>query len=293
MFLNDSLTQSAPAKINLALHVTGRREDGYHTLESLMVFAEIGDELTAVPADADRLTITGPFGNGLESDGTNLVSRAVAAFRARWPDHVSFGLDMTLSKNLPVAAGLGGGSADAAAALRLMASLGEAPIAAEDLIDLAAGLGADVPACLISSPLVARGIGEIMRPLSAFPACHVVLVNPLLPVATAEVFRRLESRENPPLPDIPEPMTRPAQLGIWLKETRNDLEPAAIALVPQIGDLVARLAHAPGCILARMSGSGATVFGLFGSTAQAHQAAHELRAETPAYWVAAAPLICP
>lgn len=296
--MNDSvsaakLTQSAPAKINLALHVTGRRDDGYHTLESLMVFAEVGDELTAVPAGADRLTITGPFGNGLQSDGTNLVSRAVAAFRARWPDHVPSGLQMTLSKNLPVAAGLGGGSADAAAALRLMAGFGKAPIATGDLIDLAAGLGADVPACLISGPLVARGIGEIMRPLAAFPPCHVVLVNPLLPVATAEVFRRLENRENPPLPDLPEPMTRPAQLGIWLKETRNDLEPPAIALVPQIGDLIDRLAHAPGCMLARMSGSGATVFGLFGSAAQAHQAAHELRAETPAYWVAAAPLICP
>lgn len=289
----ESLTQSAPAKINLALHVTGRRADGYHELESVMVFAEIGDELTAVPAAADRLRITGPFGKGLESDGNNLVSRAVAAFRTRWPGHVPYGLDMTLSKNLPVAAGLGGGSADAAAALRLMAGLGQTQIPPEDLIDLAAGLGADVPACLISAPLVARGIGEIMRPLAAFPTCHVVLVNPLLPVATAEVFRRLENRVNPPLPALPEPMTRPAQLGIWLKETRNDLEAPAIALVPVIGDLIARLGGTPGCMLARMSGSGATIFGLFGSTAQAHQAAHELRQAYADYWVAAAPLICP
>ncbi|GLQ54894.1 4-(cytidine 5'-diphospho)-2-C-methyl-D-erythritol kinase [Devosia nitrariae] len=288
----EPFVQQAPAKVNLALHVVGRRADGYHELDSLMVFADIGDELTAVPALADRLAITGPFGRSLGGDN-NLVSRAVAAFRARWPGHVPFGLDMTLAKNLPVAAGLGGGSADAAAAIRLMAGLGEGDIPAADLVALAAGLGADVPACLVSVPLVARGIGEIMRPLKAFPACHVVLVNPLVPVVTAEVFRRLESRENPPMPAIAEPMTRPAQLGIWLTETRNDLEPAATVLVPQIGDLIDRLGQASGCMLARMSGSGATVFGLFGSSAQAHQAAHELREAFPDHWVAAAPLISP
>ncbi|KKB10877.1 hypothetical protein VE25_15675 [Devosia geojensis] len=290
--MTEPFVQPAPAKVNLALHVVGRRADGYHELDSLMVFADIGDELTAVPAAADRLAVTGPFGKGL-GNGENLVTRAVAAFRARWPGHVPFGLDMTLAKNLPVAAGLGGGSADAAAVLRLMASLGETEIAAADLVALAASLGADVPACLVSAPLVARGIGDVMRPLKAFPACHVVLVNPLVPVATAEVFRRLQSRQNPPMPDLPEPMTRPAQLGIWLAETRNDLEPPAVAMVPQIGSLIARLSQAPGCMLARMSGSGATVFGLFGSSAQAHQAAHELRETYPDYWVAAAPLIAP
>lgn len=290
--MTEPFVQPAPAKVNLALHVVGRRADGYHELDSLMVFADIGDEITASPAVADRLTVTGPFGRNLSGDN-NLVSRAVAAFRARWPGHVPFGLDMTLAKNLPVAAGLGGGSADAAAVIRLMAGLGEGGIPAADLVALAAGLGADVPACLVSAPLVARGIGEIMRPLKAFPACHIVLVNPLVPVATAEVFRRLESRDNPPMPDIVEPMARPAQLGIWLTETRNDLEPAAISLVPQIGRLIDRLGQAPGCILARMSGSGATVFGLFGSSAQAHQAAHELREAYPDHWVAAAPLIRP
>lgn len=290
--MTEPFAQQAPAKINLALHVVGRRADGYHELDSLIVFADIGDELTAVPAVADRLTVTGPFGRSLGGDN-NLVSRAVAAFRARWPGHVPFGLDMTLAKNLPVAAGLGGGSADAAAAIRMMAGLGEGDIPAGDLVALAAGLGADVPACLVSAPLVARGIGEIMRPLKTFPACHVVLVNPLVPVATAEVFRRLESRENPPMPDIADPMTRPAQLGIWLAETRNDLEPTAIAVVPQIGDLIDRLGRSSGCMLARMSGSGATVFGLFGSSAQAHQAAHELRETYPDHWVAAAPLIRP
>lgn len=284
--------QAAPAKINLALHVTRRREDGYHDLESLVVFADVADELEAVEAPADSLVVTGPFAHTLGNGQTNLVARAVEAYRQHFPGHVETGLAITLRKNLPVAAGIGGGSADAAAALRLMAGIGKAPPISE-LQDVAARLGADVPACLVSMPLVARGVGEILSPLAAFPACHVVLVNPLIPVVTADIFRRLAKRDNPPLPALPSPLTRPAQLGIWLSETRNDLEPAAIAMVPVIGDLIAQLAEAPGCILARMSGSGATVFGLFGSASQAHQAAHDLREATPDHWVAAAPLIVP
>ncbi|GLQ10750.1 4-diphosphocytidyl-2-C-methyl-D-erythritol kinase [Devosia yakushimensis] len=285
--------QAAPAKINLALHITRRREDGYHDLESLIVFADVADEIEAAPAPIDSLAITGPFARGLGNGETNLVSRAVAAFRARWPGAVDAGLALTLHKNLPVAAGIGGGSADAAAALRLMSGLAKQPIPVAELSALAAQLGADVPACLLSQPLVARGIGEILAPLQQFPLCHIVLVNPMVPLATADVFRRLRSHDNYPLPALPEPLTRPAQLGIWLAETRNDLEPPAIKLVPVIGDLIERLRAAPGCILARMSGSGATVFGLFGSSTQAHQAASDLRQASPDHWVAAAPLIVP
>lgn len=286
-------TQAAPAKINLALHVTRRREDGYHDLQSLVVFADVTDELEAAPANTDTLAITGPFAAGLSTGESNLVSRAVAAFRARWPDAVPAGLAMRLRKNLPVASGIGGGSADAAAALRLLAQQSTTPIRLADLAELAARLGADVPACLVSMPLVARGVGEILSPLPAFPECHLVLVNPLVPVATPDVFRRLLKKDNPAMPPLPEPMTRPAQLGIWLGETRNDLEAPAVELVPEIGRIIARLGKAPGCILARMSGSGATVFGLFGSSAQAHQAAHELRAVTPDHWIAAAPVLRP
>jgi 4-diphosphocytidyl-2-C-methyl-D-erythritol kinase len=194
---------------------------------------------------------------------------------------------------LPVAAGIGGGSADAAAALRLMASLANQPIALAELADMAAGLGADVPACLVSTPLVARGVGEVLAPLPEFPACHIVLVNPMIPLATADVFRRLRAHDNYPLPELPSPLTRPAQLGIWLAETRNDLQPPAVKLVPVIGDIVEQLAETQGCMLARMSGSGATVFGLFGSEGQAHQAAQVMRAVHPDHWVAAAPLILP
>ncbi|WP_240232479.1 4-(cytidine 5'-diphospho)-2-C-methyl-D-erythritol kinase [Devosia lacusdianchii] len=289
----EPLVQLAPAKINLALHVTRRREDGYHDLESLVVFADVADEIEAVPSAADSLTIVGPFAKGLGNGESNLVLRAVAAFRARWPDAVATGLAMRLTKNLPVAAGIGGGSADAAAALRLMAGLSNQPIAVSDLSDMAAGLGADVPACLVSSPLVARGVGEVLAPLPDFPDCHVVLVNPMIPLPTADVFRRLRAHDNYPLPELPSPLTRPAQLGIWLAETRNDLQPPAVKLVPVIGDIVEQLAETQGCMLARMSGSGATVFGLFGSSGQAHQAAQVMRAAHPDHWVAAAPLIVP
>ncbi|HWA20192.1 MAG TPA: 4-(cytidine 5'-diphospho)-2-C-methyl-D-erythritol kinase [Devosia sp.] len=289
--MDEPAVEAAPAKINLALHVTGRRADGYHNLESLVAFAGIGDELEARPAPADRLAISGPFASALGNGDSNLVMRAVAAFRARWPDAIEGGLALTLRKNLPVAAGLGGGSADAAAALRLLADLSRTPIPNKDLAALALTLGADVPACLLSRPCEIRGVGEIVTPLARFPECHVVLVNPLVPVVTADVFRRLERRDNPGLPEMADPLTRPAQLGIWLSETRNDLEPPALELVPAIGMLIAALAAVEGCILARMSGSGATVFGLFGSAARAHQAAHDLRAQYPGFWVAAAPLI--
>jgi 4-diphosphocytidyl-2-C-methyl-D-erythritol kinase len=217
--------------------------------------------------------------------------RALTAFRGRWPDAVETGLEVELRKNLPVAAGLGGGSADAAAMLRLLAGLAEEEIAFGDLQHLALTLGADVPACLSAVPSEVRGVGEIVHPLRSFPECHLVLVNPLIPVVTADVFRRLERRENDPLPPLPNPLTRPAQLGLWLEGTRNDLEPPAISLLPAIGDILAALATIEGCILARMSGSGGTVFGLFGSAAQAHQAAHDLRGKWPGYWVAAAPVL--
>jgi 4-diphosphocytidyl-2-C-methyl-D-erythritol kinase len=285
--------EAAPAKVNLALHVTGRRDAGYHELESLVVFADIADELAATAAAADSLRVAGPFAEQTGSSEANLVNRAVAAFRARWPGHVETGLAVELRKNLPVAAGLGGGSADAAAALRLLAAMSREPVPAPELVEVALALGADVPACLFSRPCEVRGIGEIVYPLQSFPACHLVLVNPLQPVVTGDVFRRLEQRCNPGLPAVPQPLTRPTQLGLWLAETRNDLQPAAVALLPVIAELETQLAGMDGCVLARMSGSGGTVFGLFGSGAQAHQAAHDLRRHWPHYWVAAAPVIVP
>ena len=285
------VTEAAPAKVNLTLHVTGRRADGYHELESLVVFADVCDEIVATPAKQDSLHVSGPFAGPAGSGDNNLVARALAAFRSRWPDRLPAGLQIQLHKNLPVAAGLGGGSADAAAALRLFASLGGAPLELGELAAVALRLGADVPACLLSRPCEIRGVGEIIHRLPAFPELFIVLVNPLQPVITADVFRRLQHRDNPPMPGLPEPLTRPAQLGLWLEGTRNDLEPPAISVLPVIGELITRIRAIDGCMLARMSGSGGTVFGLFGSSGQAHAAAHELRADWPHYWVAAAPLL--
>lgn len=284
-------SEAAPAKVNLALHVTGRRADGYHELESLVVFVDVADEVTVRPAKADRLTVGGPFAGATGSSESNLVMRAVRAFRERWPDRLPEGLDIALTKNLPVAAGIGGGSADAAAMLRLLARIGEGEFPLADLKRIALALGADVPMCLLSRPAEVRGVGEIIHTLRDFPPSFLVLVNPLVPVATADVFRRLENRTNPPMPALPQPLTRPAQLGLWLAETRNDLEAAAVALLPEIGTLLREMRVLDGCALARMSGSGGTVFGLFGSAAQAHQAAHDMRARYPDYWVAAAPAI--
>lgn len=287
------IVEAAPAKVNLALHVTGRRADGYHELESLVVFAEIGDELIAAPAARDSLVIEGPFAGALSGGEDNLVMRALRAFRQHWPDAVPESYAFTLRKNLPVAAGLGGGSADAAALLRFMLSRASRTIALADVSALAAGLGADIPVCLLSRPSEMRGIGEIVHPLAEFPPLHIVLVNPLVAVPTAQVFKGLERRDNPPLPPLPRPLTRPAQLAIWIEGTRNDLEPPAVGLVPAIGAIIAGIGRTEGCLLSRMSGSGGTVFGLYGSSALAHQAAHELRAQWPGYWVAAAPLVQP
>lgn len=283
--------EAAPAKVNLALHVTGQRADGYHDLESLVVFAGVSDELSATPAEEDQLSIKGPFGASLTSGQSNLVLKAVSAFRAQIPDAVGHGVHIELNKNLPVAAGIGGGSADAAAALRLMARLSNQPIAPEILSMLAEGLGADVPVCLLSQSCLVRGIGEVIAPFEHFPSCHLVLVNPLVPISTADIFKRMAERNNSGLPPIPTQIDRISMLGLWLQETRNDLEGGAFELAPVIGEIVAKLQTTNGCAAARMSGSGATVFGLYGSSAEAHQAAHDIRDNWPNFWVAAAPLI--
>lgn len=289
--MDAAFSETAPAKVNLALHVVGRREDGYHLLHTLCVFTDLADQLWAVPAHDDALIVTGPFGTDLPNGRSNLVIRALEKFRARFPGRLPQGIEIHLEKHLPVAAGLGGGSADAAAVLRLLASMSTAPIPDSDLFALAATLGADVPMCLLSRPCEVTGIGEIIRPLPTFPHMHLVLVNPLEAVSTPEVFKRLVDRHNPTMPPLPEPLDRAAHLSLWLEDTRNDLQQAAITLVPAIAPSVAAIAATPGCVAARMSGSGATCFGLYGSAAAAHQAAHDLREKLPGFWVAATPLL--
>ena len=284
-------SEPAPAKVNLALHVVGRREDGFHLLHTLCVFTELADLVSATPARHDRLVLSGPFGSDLPSGRSNLVLRALEKFRARFPEQLPEGIEIHLEKHLPVAAGLGGGSADAAAVIRILARMSETPPADAELFALAATLGADVPMCLLSRPCEVAGIGEEITPLGGFPLMHLVLVNPLEEVATPHVFRRLEKRHNPPMPAIPASLDRAALLSLWLADTRNDLQAPATELVPAIAAITAAIGATSGCVVARMSGSGATCFGLYGSAAAAHQAAHDLREKFSGYWVAATPIL--
>jgi len=265
----------APAKINLCLHVTGQRGDGYHLLDSLVVFADVGDRVTVAAADDLSLTITGPRGAGL-SGADNLVLRAARVMGSR-------GAAITLDKQLPVASGIGGGSADAAATLRALSALWGVGLPSGPAV---LALGADVPVCLAGVPARMEGVGEVVRPLEhPLPEAWLVLANPGVAVATPDVFRALTRRDNAPLPrDLPR-LRGVAELAAFLQMQRNDLEPAATAVAPVVGRVKAALGAQPGCLMARMSGSGATCFGLFADPLGAAAAAAALRAAEPGWWI--------
>lgn len=276
---------AAPAKINLALHVTGQRPDGYHLLDTLVAFTEAGDRISAELAEADGFTLSGPFAGALEGGtGDNLVLRARDGLRALLPSHAATPpVHLHLEKNLPVASGIGGGSADAAATLRALLELWKLDIAHEELQRLALSLGADVPMCLLSKPLIARGIGEELEAVS-LPSLPILLVNPLLPVATPHIFRLLTQKNNPPLPsDLPARLSSPLDA---LKPLRNDLQPPAEALLGAIADICAEL-DAGGATITRMSGSGATCFGLFADVDSRDEAAKKLRELHPGWFISA------
>jgi 4-diphosphocytidyl-2-C-methyl-D-erythritol kinase len=271
----------APAKVNLALHVTGRRADGYHLLDSLVVFPRVGDLLEAEAASGLSLSIDGAFARDLGTGPDNLVLSAALLLRGGAPR----GAALRLVKSLPVASGIGGGSADAAAALRLLARLWGLPLPPADAV---LGLGADVPVCLDGRSCRMRGIGEEIAPVS-LPPCWLVLVNPGLAVSTPAVFAALACRDNPPMPDTPS-LPDAAALADYLATLRNDLEAPATEASPPVAEVLAALASTPGCRIARMSGSGATCFGLFLAEAPALVAAEALRRARPGWWVAAAPV---
>jgi len=281
-FNNVPLAELAPAKINLALHVTGRRDDGYHLLESLVVFAELGDRITVAAATEDGFGVDGRFAADVPVDGGNLVLKARDALRAAFPHHTTQPVAIALEKNLPVASGIGGGSSDAAAALRALSRLWRLPADAATLARLALPLGADLPMCLAGHPLIARGIGEQLAPVRHFPSLPMVLVNPGIAVATPSVFRALASRENPPLA----PLDSADTVLDWLTTSRNDLEPAAMSIEPSIVAVLSTL-RTSGAAFARMSGSGATCFGIFDSNAAAAHAATAISAERPGWFSAA------
>lgn len=282
------LSELAPAKVNLTLRVLGKRLDGYHDLESMVVFAHVADELTLSPAGALSLEVDGPTAAAAGDNSDNLVLRAALALGDR-VEGLRLGR-FALSKRLPVAAGLGGGSSDAAAALRLLARLNR--LAADDprLIEAARATGADVPVCLDPRPRVMRGIGDILSPPFELPKIPALLVNPGVPVPTKDVFARLGlapgARRGTASEVDPARLKDFAALIDYLKSQPNDLEPPAVALQPAIAGVLAALSGAGGCRLARMSGSGATCFGLFESDAAAAAAGRAIAAAHPAWWVA-------
>ena len=280
----------APAKINLYLHVTGRRPDGYHELDSLVVFAGVGDGVGYRPGGPARLEISGSEAGALSGlDAEDNLAMKAARGLARQLDR-PFDGTLTLDKQLPAAAGLGGGSADAAAVLQLLCNHWKIASTDVDLPRLGLSLGADVPVCLQAGATLVSGVGEKLNPSGRLPVAHLVIVNPREALSTAEVFGTFtgpRSAADPLDRDIDDVATLAAELG----NRRNDLEAPATVLAPVIGDVLDGLAATAGCLLSRMSGSGASCFGLYATAAEARKAAAALEALQPNWWIRAAPML--
>ena len=283
----------ARAKINLALHVTGQRDDGYHLLDSVVVFADYGDVITVSKREdgtsqsaSHHLTINGPFGEGLEADHDNLVLKAARLMGDDLPP-----LNIVLEKNLPVASGIGGGSADAAATLLAIAELLDRPLPSDDDV---LSLGADVPVCLHGclqgTPIRMSGIGETLSDLPKTPALPIVLVNPNVGVSTPAIFKSLASKNNPPLIAPTDAIDQAAPFTGWINDCRNDLQPPAIVHCEEVSTCLDALTNCNGSLVARMSGSGATCFGLFETDEDAKRAADKLQTEHSDWWIVATKL---
>lgn len=284
-----SISRGAPAKLNLSLEVVGRRADGWHLLDSLVAFTAYGDTLEAAEAEALTLVLDGPFGGTLAVDpAENLVLRAARALAAE--AGIAPRAALKLTKTLPIASGIGGGSSDAAAALTVLAELWRLQIGPVDLARIGLGLGADLPVCLAGRSSRLEGIGERITPAPALPPAPIVLVNPRIGLATPQVFR---ARSGPFSAGagaaglVQEPPADAAALAAALAPSRNDLSEAAISIVPAIARILAVLTAAPGALLARMSGSGATCFALFAEDSAARAAAEAIERTHPAWWVVA------
>ncbi len=282
------LVRRAWAKLNLFLEVTGRRGDGYHELDSLIVFAGTGDRLEMFPANDLTLEIGGPHGAPLSAGADNLVVAAARALRQSAGKTV--GARIVLDKRIPVAAGVGGGSADAAAALDGLNELWRLGLGEARLRELGITLGADVPVCLFGRPALVRGSGEIIQRAPPLPPAWLVMANPGIALATPAVFEARRGAFSEPH-DWPPDVKTLGDLIAALEERRNDLEPPARSLVPEIDRVLAALADLPGARLARMSGSGATCFAIFATAEEARRAAALLTGREPGWWVAAAPLL--
>lgn len=278
----------ARAKINLTLGIKGKRPDGYHELESLVMFADFGDVVEYRPGGAFALSVTGAFGTALQGD--NLLERAARIYAELSGSDAGGAFHLT--KHIPVSAGLGGGSADAAAALRILAATSGKLVEHPALLAAASRIGADVPCCLSASAAIMTGIGEKLHPLPPVGPVPAVLVNPMMPLSTSDVFRELGAA---PLTVTPAPPLIPkfagvADLASYAKARGNDLEAPARRLLPVIGDILTALDSAPGALLSRLSGSGPTCFALFADAADAMAAADAVRREHPQWWVRAVSL---
>ncbi len=267
-------SEPAPAKVNLFLHVTGKRADGYHLLDSLAIFAGLADVVAYAPAEGLSLNVEGPFADSLAAEPDNLVLRAARALADS--AGVRAEARLTLTKRIPVASGIGGGSADAAAALRLLCRAWRIAPDAVELDRIAARLGADVPVCLRDRPMRMGGIGEQLTAAPVLPSCGLLLVNPGIPLSTVSVFRARTGGFTPDA-ELPKEWIGTEDMAADVARLTNDLESPAISLVPAIGDVLAAISGTPGCLLARMSGSGATCFGLYAREADAKAAADALR----------------
>lgn len=278
--------ETAYAKINLSLQIVGKRDDGYHLLDSLVAFAGVGDHLSAEAHDRLSLEIIGPYAVGLATEQNNLVLRAARALQEQ--SRTSQGARLILEKNLPVASGIGGGSADAAACLRLLSRLWNIEIAQGALHAIAASLGADVPVCVGQQAARMQGVGEVLASVPPLPACGMVLANPGEAVSTQTVFRAMNGAYSGSM-TMPDGWEGPESFAHWLHDQTNDLQDAAIRVCPAIGTTLEALENTPGCLIAKMSGSGATCFGLFSDAAQAEAAAANLR--SPGWWVWGGPML--
>lgn len=275
------LSAVARAKINLTLRVVGRRPDGYHLLDSLVAFTELGDGLTVEAADSLSLTLEGPFAVGLQAEADNLVLRAA---RALAPDR---GAKILLDKRLPIASGIGGGSADAAAALLLLDQLWDLSTPPERLHEIAAGLGADVPVCLSGRPARMAGIGDQLTPAPALPAAALVLINPGIACSTPQVFVGRSGDFSLPMLGVPDIIPDVSFLASLIERGGNDLARAAMKVVPEIAQVLSAMRRQPGCFTASLSGSGATCFALFADLATANAAAAAIKGDRASWWVAA------
>jgi 4-diphosphocytidyl-2-C-methyl-D-erythritol kinase len=273
--------ETAFAKINLDLRVCGRRADGYHDLDSVVVFADVGDGLTFAPAERLVMTIDGPFGNGLSSGDDNLVHRAAKAL-AQMAGREALA-HIHLRKRLPIAAGIGGGSADAAATLRGLTRLWQLPFNPSDLLSLATRLGADVPVCLGSTAARMQGIGDVLTSISSPAGFPLLLINPRRAIPTPDVFRALGTISGARTSGL-DGATRQG-FRDHLQSSVNDLEPAAMQIEPVIGKVLDALRAEPGCVFARMSGSGPTCFGIFDGPGSRDSAVSRLELANPGWWV--------